>query len=88
MIIYCDFVNKKWSYTKLELPRPKKPSKLKKKVLTKGELSNYEQRIYEIEKAIDLCDSDRDADVLDNLDKELNEIEKILKKSLKKQVKK
>ncbi len=42
--------------------------------MTKGELYILEKRIDEILKIQELCDEDYDGDVLDNLDKELDEI--------------
>ncbi len=44
------------------------------KRLTNGELDRLSARIDEINRTIDICDEDRDADVLDNLDIELDQI--------------
>ena len=49
--------------------------------LTKGDLYNLENRITEIEQAQELCDPDRDGDVLDNLEMELESIIAILETS-------
>lgn len=52
----------------------KQIKQIKSKVLTKSELNKISKRINEIEQAMDLCDSDRDADIFANLDLELAEI--------------
>ena len=50
--------------------------------MTKGELFKIKARITEISEAIDLCDGDRDADVLENLTLELENIVKKLNEFL------
>lgn len=52
-------------------------------VLTKGALDKISKRVDEINEALDLC-GDRDDDVRDVLDAELEVIEKYLEKSLEK----
>lgn len=47
--------------------------------MTKGELYLIEKRVDEIESIIELCDPDYDEDVLENLDKELDDIITVLK---------
>lgn len=49
--------------------------------LTKGELRSIEARIDEINEICDLCDPERDADVLANLDDELDHIIEMLERS-------
>lgn len=51
--------------------------------LTVGELEEIEARIDEIDTIADLCDADRDSDVLHNLDMELDYWCDILELSLK-----
>lgn len=53
----------------------------KKKILTKGELYLIDKRIDEIENIMSLC-TDLDYDILDNLEKELDNICKYLESFL------
>lgn len=52
------------------------------RLMTKGELNVLEQRISEIDAALDLCHPDRDADVIANLNAELVSIIDTLNKSI------
>jgi hypothetical protein len=49
--------------------------------MTKGELQKLSDRVDEIDQTMDLCDSNRDADILDNLEAELDEIMKQLEEA-------
>lgn len=51
------------------------------KAMTKGELHKISKRIDELDLIMDMCDPDRDADVLDNCEAELDKIVKVLEKS-------
>ena len=51
------------------------------KVLTKGELNKIEKRIEVLSEIIDRCDPDRDADVLANVEMELDMHVETLQKS-------
>lgn len=49
--------------------------------LTNEEVDAISQRVDEINEAVDLCDADHDADVLDNLERELEHLVQILEAS-------
>lgn len=53
-----------------------------KKALTKRELSKLEKRIDKIGTLIDMCDPDKDSDVLDNLETELDTIMLTIQRSI------
>lgn len=53
------------------------------KRLTKGELNIYDKRITQIDEALELCDDNRDRDVMNNLENELNEIISLIQDSIK-----
>ena len=52
-----------------------------KKVLTKRELNKLSKRVDEISNIIDLCDEDKDSDIIDNLCLELESIIATLEQS-------
>lgn len=52
------------------------------KHLTNGELHKIEREIEEIDETIELCDADRDADVLEHLESRLEELILILEQSM------
>ncbi len=51
--------------------------------LTNGELRKLEKRIKEIDRLTDLCCSDRDSDVLENLEIELEQIIKKIETAMR-----
>ena len=52
-------------------------------VLTEFELASLDSRLDDIDAVIDLCDPNFDADVLENLERELIQIQRRLEASLK-----
>lgn len=86
-VIYVDFVSK----SRIEMPNEadqietleietvqvEAPKQKKRKVkgMTKRELHVISCRIDEINEALDLCDFDHDTDVMENLERELGQLE-------------
>lgn len=54
-----------------------------RKILTKGQLDKYSRKVDDLVNIIDMCDPDRDGDVLDAIDAELGDIIAILEVSHK-----
>lgn len=52
--------------------------------MTKGELWDIEKRIKEIDQIFDICDENKNADIIDNLTKELDNIIFLLENSERK----
>lgn len=80
-VVYIDFINKV-ILDKPSLSKPKKVRKTKKskKVLTKDDIQKMNERVDEIEYLLDMCDSNRDSDIIENLERELVEMIGVLQK--------
>lgn len=82
-VIYIDFIKKEIvkKEPKMKVPKKTKEPKIKKsKVLTKGDIHKLNQRVDDIECALDLCVVGWDDDIIESLTKELESIIGVLEK--------